>query len=161
MNPSEVTRAFRCSVDPAQSAGRMRLGWRAHNVRVIDTSRDAFTVQVSATTFYRFHEGSRAVLEFNGETWDVQCTALFRMIDDRYHLTMARVKDRTTVCGPKSSWWSLLPGTGTAKDPVLPLALLVSFLLACVALPGMGDSLGTAPKIRKVVQDVWRRATGT
>lgn len=160
MITTEITRsAFRCSVAPEQSAGNMRLGWRRHDVRVIDTSREAFTLQVPAATFSRIKEGSRAVLEFNGETWDVECTAVFRMVDDRYHASMARVKDRTAVRGPKTSFWSMLPLVHGTTDPVLPLALLISFLLACVALPGMGDTLGTAPKIRKVVQDVWRKTT--
>jgi hypothetical protein len=161
MIPSEITRAaFRCTVAPEQSAGRMQLGWRYHDVRVIDTSREAFTLQVSAATFRRIKEGSRAVLEFNGENLDVECKDLFRMMDERFHVTMARVRDRTTVRGPRTSFWSLLPTINTSTDPVLPLALLISFLLACVSLPGMGDSLGTAPLIRKAVQDVWRKTTG-
>lgn len=161
MSTPEIARsAFRCTVVPEQSAGHMRLGRRRHEVRVIDTSRDAFTLEVSAATFSRVKEGSRAVLQYNGETWDVECTAVFRMICDRYHVSMARVNDRTSVRRPKASFWSLLPLVNGGTDPVLPLALLISFLLACVALPGMGDSLGTAPKIRKAVQEVWRRTTG-
>ena len=162
MTTTEITRtAFRCCVVPEQSAGCLRLGWRNHDVRVIDTSREAFTLQVSAAVFRRMREGTQAVLRTNGEVWDVQCTAVFRMIYDRYHVTMARVNDRTTVRGPKTSLWSILPKPNVTSDPVLPLALLVSFLLACIALPGMGDRLGTAPKIRKAVQDVWRRTLGT
>ena len=161
MTTTEITRsAFRCNVVPEQSAGSLRLGWRRYNIRVVDTSRDAFTLEVSAAVFGRIREGSRAVLETNGEVWDVECTALFRMIYDRYHVTMARIKDRTSVRGPKTTFGSLIPRLNVASDPVLPLALLVSFLIACVSLPGMGDTLGTAPKIRKAVQDAWRKTLG-
>lgn len=160
MTYENPTSAFRCTVVPEQSSGRLRLGWQRHQIRVLDTSRDAFTLQVSAETFGKLREGSRAILDYHDEVWDVECTAVFRLLDDRFHVSMSRLRDRTAIRGPKSSSLSaLLPSGGTA-DPVLPLALLISFLLACVALPGMGDSLGTAPKIRKAVQDVWRMTTG-
>lgn len=161
MTTSEIKRAaFRCTVLPEQSAANLRLGWRRHPVRVIDTSRDAFTLDVPLTTFSRIKEGGRATLEFQGETWEVMCTATFRLVDDEFHVSMARLRDRTSMRGPKTTFWALLPSTNAASSPALPLALLLSFLFACVALPGMGDTLGTAPKIRKVVQDVWHRATG-
>lgn len=161
MVANEITcTAFRCTLIPEHSAGALRLGCRWQDVCVIDTSRDAFTLEVGAATFRRIREGTRAVLRHNGETWDVQCTALFQMVDERYHVTMARIRERTGVRGPKSSLWSLLPTINTSADPVLPLALLISFIIACIALPGMGDSLGTAPKVRQIVQDVWRKATG-
>jgi hypothetical protein len=162
MTNSEINRAaFRCTVLPEQSAASLRVGMSRRRVRVTDTSRDAFTLDVDYATFRRLKEGCRATLEFQGETWEVECTATFQLIDEQYHVSMARIRDRTRVRGPKTTFWSLLPTTNAASSPALPLALLLSFFFACVALPGMGDSLGTAPKIRKVVQDIWHRATGS
>jgi hypothetical protein len=161
MTNGETNRsAFRCAVLPEQSAARLRLGMTSRPVRVTDTSREAFTLDVDYATFRRLAEGRRATLEYQGETWDVVCTATFQLMDQQYHVSLARVRDRTRVRGPKTTFWSLLPTTNAAASPALPLALLLSFLFACVALPGMGDSLGTAPKIRKIVQDIWHRATG-
>lgn len=150
--------AYRCTVVPEQSAANLRLGWKNYSTRVIDTSRDAFTLEVDARVFQKVKEGTRGVLEYHGEVWDVECVAVFRLMDDQFHITMLRRNDRTHVRVPKSSLWAILPRPNNETDPVLPLALLVSFLFACVALPGMGDSLGTAPKIRKAIQDVWQRA---
>lgn len=151
--------AYRCTVVPEQSAASLRLGWKNYPTRVIDTSRDAFTLQVDAQVFRKVKEGTRGVLEYHGEVWEVECAAVFRLMDDQYHISMLRRKDLTHVQVPKSSLWSIVPRPTNETDPVLPMALLVSFLFACVALPGMGDSLGTAPKIRKAIQDVWQRAT--
>lgn len=155
-----VRHAFRCSVVPENSAARLTMGWRNYKVRVIDTSREAFTLEVDAKTYGRIKEGTKAVLEYNQEHWEVQCTALFQMLNGQLNVSMARVKDCSRVRGPRPTFWSLLPVANATADPVLPLALLLSLLFACVALPGMGDSIGTAPKIRKAVQDVWRRTLG-
>lgn len=161
MTNSDINRAaFRCTVVPEQSAARLRLGWRTYAVRVVDTSREAFTLDVDRSIYSRLEEGRRGTLTYQDETWEVMCRAVFRHVDDQYHVSMARLRDCTRVRGPQPSFWSLLPRSNAESSPALPLALLLSLLFACVALPGMGDSLGTAPKIRKVVQDVWRRATG-
>jgi hypothetical protein len=161
MTHTEITRgAFRCTVLPEQSAAQLRLGWSVRPVRVIDTSREAFTLDVDQSTFRRIKEGRQGMLHFQGETWEVVCTAVFQLVDDQFHVSMARIRDCTAVRGPKTTFWSLLPMTNAAANPTLPLAMLLSLLFACLALPGMGDSLGTAPQIRKVVQDIWRRTTG-
>lgn len=152
--------AFRCTVVPEQSAARLRLRLRSHRVRVIDTSREAFTLEVDQAIFSRLKEGTRGTLEYQDEKWEVVCTAVFRLVENQFHVSMARISERTQIQGPKPTFRALLPKSNAESSPALPLALLLSFLFACVALPGMGDSLGTAPKIRKVVQDVWRRATG-
>lgn len=151
--------AYRCTVVPENSAGVLKLGWHNFAVRVIDTSREAFTIEVQASIFRRLREGRRAILKFNGEIWQVQCTAVFQIPDGQFSVTLTRVRDLTQVRGPRTTIWSLLPMPNPSADPVLPLALLISFLFACVALPGMGDQLGTAPKIRQVIQDAWRATT--
>lgn len=162
MTNSDINRsAFRCTVVPEHSAARLWLGWRSYPVRLVDTSREAFTLDVDGDIFSRLKEGRRGILEFQGERWEVVCTAFYRHIDEQYHASMARVRDCTRVRAPKPSFWALLPRANAESSPALPLALLLSLLFACVALPGMGDSLGTAPKIRKAVQDVWRRAVGS
>lgn len=152
--------AFRCAVVPENSAGLLTIGWSRHNIRVIDTSREAFTLDVKPQTFRRLKEGSRATLLFNDELWEVECTAVFQVMNGQFSVTMARVRDLTRIRNPHATLMSILPMPNPTADPVLPLALLVSFLFACVALPGMGDRLGTAPKIRAVVQDVWRSSLG-
>jgi hypothetical protein len=161
MTTSETLRhAFRCTVVPENSAACLTIGWRQHKVRVIDTSREAFTLEVNPNTFAKVTEGSRAVLDYNDESWEVQCIALFQMLNGQLNVSMARIRECSKIRGPRATFWSLLPMANATRDPVLPLALLLSLLFACVALPGMGDSIGTAPKIRKAVQDVWRKTLG-
>lgn len=161
MTTCETVRdAFRCTVVSEISAGRLTIGWHTYKVRLLDTSRDAFTLEVDSKKFGRIKEGSKALLETNGEKWEVRCTAIFHMLDGQLNLSMARVKERLRAPVSRTTFWSLLPIPSPTADPVLPLALLLSFLFACIALPGMGDTLGTAPKIRKAVQDVWRKTLG-
>ncbi len=152
--------AFRCAVPAEHGEAWLVVGWHRHPVRVTELSRNGFTIQVRNKTYAKCREGKKALLHYQGEIWEVVCTSTFRMVDDYAEISLHRLADRTKVRGPRSSLCSLLPIANVTADPVLPLALLVSFLFACLALPGMGDSLGTAPKIRKVVQDVWRSTAG-
>ncbi len=161
MTTGELSRtAYRCTVVPECSEGQLKAGWYSFPVRVIDTSREAFTLEVKPQAFRRLKEGARATLDFNDEMWEVECTAVFQLANGQYSVSMARVKDLTKIRGPRASLSSMLPVPNPTADPVLPLALLVAFLFACVALPGMGDRLGTAPKIRSAIQGAWRSTLG-
>jgi len=152
--------AFRCPVPLERSAASLRLGWRDCPVNVIDTSRESFTVQVSRKLFRRFSEGTRAVLSFHGETWDVQCTALLQLADDKYHLSLLRLIDRSVMKTPRSSTGLFTSVAGKGYDPTLTIAMFAALVLACVALPGTGDKLGTAPVIRKALNHTWHMALG-
>jgi hypothetical protein len=152
--------AFRFQVPYDQSGAKIRLGWGSYKVRVIDTSREAFTLQVSRKLFRRFQEGTRALLSFQGETWEVKCTAMLQLADGEYHLSLLRLIDRTVVRAPSSPTGLFSSAKGKAHDPTLTIAMLAALVFACVALPGTGDTLGTAPIIRDALRHTWQISLG-
>lgn len=144
--------AFRCSVAPENSSATLIAKGKKFQVRVLDTSREGFTIQVSERLVSKLANGQVLRLLFNGENWEVRKQSHYND-DGSVNVGLQRIRELTKIKIP-SNWFRFFqksPGTG---DPTLAVYLMIAFLIACIALPGLGDNLGTAPRIRDGVQAV-------
>ena len=92
-------------------------------------------------------------LRFSGDTWEVQRKSSFSESDDYAHVGFARVRDLTKL-DEGTSWWPRLQRLTTGADPAFLMFLMIALLFTCVALPGIGDKLGTATKVRAGVHTI-------
>ncbi len=154
MPTKSTNQAFRCSIAPEHSCAVLRIGWRQFPTNVVDTSRDGFTIRCSPPIAARL-EGKRARLTFRSETWEIEPYRSYSESDDSKQIGCRRIRDLTRVKEPKTSLLSLWgPRISASNDPGLLMFLLVVFIIACVSMPGLGDKLGTAPRIRSGIGEV-------
>ena len=160
MSFDERKNAYRCSVAPENSAATLAIGSKQVEVNVLDTSRDGFTIKVDKKTLKRLNDGRNYHLEYNGEKWEVQKSSHYSD-GDAMCVGMTRIRELTRIRVP-SPWVNLFRRTPREADPTLVVYLMIAFLFASIVLPGLGDNLGTAPKIRdgihrvvKVVRDIF------
>lgn len=146
--------AFRCSVASEISAAKLRIGFRSYQVRVRDTSREGYTIVVTEQISKKMRAGGNKYLSFNGETWQVQNSGVYQEDSQEIRIGLLRVKDCTKIKIPSTWGWAFLPKFNLSSDPVLPVGMIISFLVVCVCLPGTGDSLGTAPKVRQAIHGI-------
>ncbi len=147
--------AFRCAVAPDHSNAVLILGRRKFAINVLATSRDGYTLRCSEKIASKFAVNSKARLVFRGETWEISRKSLYNESKDVVHLGCKRVRDLTKTKEPKTSIFaSLVPRNSLSNDPALLMYLLVAFMVACVSLPGLGNQLGTAPKIQKGIKAI-------
>jgi hypothetical protein len=149
-----VNTAYRCVVSPENSAGEVRLGNKKYPVVLLDTSRNGFTVRVPKSIGDKIQSKKTCYLSFAGELWEVTCNGVYSETEKQLDIDFVRGRELTKIKQPR------LGGAGVdlfspQQDPTLLLGLLVGFLLACVCLPGIGDQLGTAPRVTKAVQGCW------
>ncbi len=147
--------AYRCSVADELSNARLRTGLRNLKVSVRDTSRDGYTIAVTQAVADRIPD-KPILLDFNGETALVEARGIYQDEPGVVRINFVRLADCTKYKVP-SNWWSIfVPRTNLNGDPTLPVGLILAFLILSTCLPGTGDTLGTAPRVRWVLNNLWQ-----
>lgn len=146
--------AYRCSVAPENAEARLKISNKLYRVAVLDTSRDGFTVRMPNSTAFRLKDGGTFLLHFCGERWEVKKESVYNDGDEFSNIGLSRIRDLTRNRVPSSFFYLFSNYQSLQSDPGFLICLLLAFLFACIALPGVGDSLGTAPKIRSGIHFV-------
>lgn len=145
--------AYRCTVAPENSRAQLVVGRKKYDVSIQETSRDGFGVRMSNTLASKLSDMKVYELLYAGEDWLVTKEGHYTD-DDVTVVGFKRQKEVTKIKSPVS-WFPFLSSSRSQSDPAFLLYLMIAFLVACVALPGMGDSLGTAPRIKKGFQTIF------
>lgn len=146
--------AFRCTVAPENSAATLVVRGKKNPVRVLDTSREGFTIQVTEKIVSKLKRGKVYRLLFNGEDWQVAKESHYTA-DGKVNVGLQRLQEVTKIKVP-NTWFTFFKKSPTESDPTLVVYLMIAFLIACIAMPGLGDNLGTAPRLRDGIQMVFR-----
>lgn len=149
--PNDV-RAFRCTVPPENSAAKLKVKNKWHDVAVLDTSRSGFSVRVGGGIARKLKAGQTYQLKFNGEHWRVEQESNFSDTGGDSTIGFSRIEELTKIKLPSTPWTAYVSKTSSQTDPTFLFFLMIVFLIACISLPGVGDNLGTAPKVRDGVK---------
>lgn len=141
---------FRCPVQAEKSEAIIRVGRRKARATIQETSIDGFTVLVSPRDASKLKVGRSWLLEYDGTRIEIHPQWIFNAPDGRVQLGLRRLRDLTP---PEPIRNSLLAQFGGAKynDPSyssLAFGGFVLFLFSLMALPGLGDQLGTSTRIQ-------------
>jgi hypothetical protein len=147
--------AYKCAIAIENSAAELRVGAKSYAVTVLDASRDGFTVQVPNAILSRIRSKPTCRLEFASELSEVVVESEFADSSDFTNLGMRRIRDLTKFKMPSGFQFSFGSMFSLQQDPTFLLGLMVAFLLACFCLPGIGDQIGTAPKVSRAVKGFW------
>jgi hypothetical protein len=159
--PNDDRNAFRCRIPPENSAAKLKFGRRLVNVCVLDTSRSGFSVRLPNKIARKLNNRKRAVLYFAGEKWEVTAKSSYTGTDDFTVVGLSRIRELTKIDQPASWGFTFLPKTNLQNDPAFLMYLMLAFVVAVICLPGVGDNLGTAPKVRKGLNNVVQSITHT
>ncbi len=145
---------YRCCISSENSAGKMKIGSRTYNVCVLNTSRTGFCVRIPNSVAKQLRGNRRPILLFSGETWEVEVKSRYSDESMFTNLGVTRKRDLTKITQPSGWGATLACSTNFQSDPTFLAVLVIAFLAAVICLPGIGDSLGTAPKVREVINSV-------
>ena len=141
---------FRCPVQSEQSKAIVRVGRRKSHATVQETSIDGFTVLVSPRDASKLKVGRTWVLEYDGTRIEVHPQWLFNAPDGHVQMGLRRLRDLTRPEPIRSSILARFAGK-RYEDPSFSAAAFggfVLFLFSLMALPGLGDRLGTSTRIQ-------------
>ena len=120
---------------------------------VVDLSRNDFRLRIPDGLASQLRRAKRIELRYHGERWLVR---LSKEQGDEQPGTVLldRLVELTPVKMP-SPWTTLFTlQMSRNTDPRFVLVLMLAFIAACISLPGIGDKLGTAPRIKNGVHNV-------
>jgi hypothetical protein len=149
---------FRCPVQQDQASAELWIGRRRLAATLQETSIDGFTLVVEASMAVHLQVGRPWILQTSAERSEVHVEWLFHAPGGAVQLGVRRLRDLTPL--PSFNSWRprlLIQGStnrrvGHSATPELLFFALLACLFGALSLPGIGDQLGTAPRIRRVVQ---------
>lgn len=147
--------AYKCAIAIENSAAELRVGAKSYEVAILDASRDGYTVRVPNTILNRIRSNASSRLQFSGELSEVVVESEFVDCADFTNVGMKRVRDLTKFKMPSGFQFSFGSMFSLQQDPTFLLGLMIAFLLSCFCLPGIGDQIGTAPKVSRAVKGAW------
>ncbi|MCP4943241.1 MAG: hypothetical protein GY924_14845 [Planctomycetaceae bacterium] len=157
MTETQDPRYYRCPVHEDHAEAVLCSRRRRLKVLVQETSIDGFTVLVRPQDADRLAIGRPWVLEYGGARVEVHGQWFFNSPDGHVQMGLRRLRDLTK---PDVSTGSVLYRWKPASIHDLGFSgviysglLLVVFLV--LAMPGIGDALGTAPRIESAVLWIW------
>ena len=152
LNPAEASQPsgfYRCAVPDELSRGELRIGWKKASASVQETSIDGFTILVPAKSRRMLESRSKWILEFQNALFQVTPSWYCETEDGRVQIGLTNEKDLTKperIRRSSNSWLSRFVDLEAGfTSPLFGGLLLAAFLV--LALPGVGDQLGTAPLI--------------
>ena len=142
---------FRCPVQSGNSRGSIQIGFRNVPVSVQERSIDGFTVLVSPKYSRRLKVGGPWTMFYDGSEVEVHPQWFFNSPDGQVQMGLRQVKDVTKLKVKGRSLWSrVLPRKHyeNSQSSTAAFGGFVLVLFCALALPGLGDKLGTANRIQ-------------
>lgn len=153
---------FRCPVSRDRSQASIRIGRRALAVSVQETSIDGFTVLVSPKLTSRLKVGRPWVLEYDGSRTEVHPQWMFNSPDGYVQVGLRRLRDLTK---PPPVGRSIAKArTRIHNDSNFTAVAFGGFVMALfllMAMPGLGDRLGTSQRIQSAFRWILSEASST
>lgn len=143
--------AYRCQVSDDQCHAVIRVRGHKLKCRILDVSRDDFHVRIQNGR-NKVNKAKKIEVFYKGEHWLVAVDHRDTPPDE---LFLRRLDELTPMEKP-SAWATLARlNLSSQTDPRFVMTLLLAFIFACLALPGLGDRLGTAPKVKGGIHTIF------
>ncbi len=155
---SEPDVYYRCPVQHEQARVQLRIAGRRIPATLCETSIDGFTLTLTAAQAKHVRLGKPWILKTSSERTEVHAEWLFHAPDGTLQLGLRRMRDLTPSEEPRGvvfSSRSLKSQAASAASSEIAFAGLVIFLFLTLSMPGIGDSLGTAPRVRNALTTLW------
>ncbi|QDS93444.1 hypothetical protein FF011L_22140 [Roseimaritima multifibrata] len=150
---------FRCPVQPDVAAASIRIGFSTIPVVLQEQSIDGFTVKVSARDAVKLRVGKPWRLMTAGECNSVRAEWMFHAGNGEVQLALRRLEDLTSPEEKTRFRWSFFQRdtrvNGEYGGSQILFAGVVIGLFIVLSMPGIGDSLGTAPRIQAAVRSLF------
>ena len=149
---SNAREEYRCCIATKDSAGKLRIAGKWYSACVLDTSATGYRVRVPYSVGKQMWGRRTGVLDFGGEQWEVEVKS--RCTEDSQFTDLGFIRTKELTRYPAPTSWPFLSDSNANlhSDPAFLGFLVVAFITAVVCLPGVGDSLGTAPRVKTVIQ---------
>ncbi len=146
---------FRCPVASERSEANLKVGGRKIEATVLEASIVGYTIAVDAQHHSRLRrDKSEWVISYDETKAIVKAESVSEPKDGKVRIGLRQIQDLTKPERIKGAFWSrFLPSQDpTGSNGVVVYGGFMLFLFATMALPGLGDKLGTSTRIQNTVR---------
>ncbi|MEZ6089897.1 MAG: hypothetical protein R3C05_18085 [Pirellulaceae bacterium] len=154
-----LTNCYRCPVAAEKAKAWLQMGHRRVNVTMLDTSIEGFTIVIRPKDVRLLRYDVTWTLTTCDEKCIVHPEWMYNADATSGQLGLRRVRDVTpSRMRRKHSAWFMGGAFRGGESDLSGLALggMLMLIVAILTLPGIGDDLGTAPRIQSLLQDGFR-----
>ncbi|WP_068133503.1 hypothetical protein [Roseimaritima ulvae] len=155
-NTAQTAGFFRCPVQPDLAKATIRVGRQSVIATLQEQSIDGFTLLVEPKHALKLQVGVPWVLITDSERLKVRAEWMFHAENGKVQLAVRRLEDlRKAEDSDRHSWAMFtrrVRGSGESGGNEIAFAGIVLFLFIALSMPGLGDRLGTAPRIQAAVE---------
>ena len=163
-NGSQSSQFYRCPVQSGNSHAVIKIGMRKIKANVQERSIDGFTVLVSPKYSRHLKVGGPWTMNYDDSQVEVHPQWFFNSPDGQVQMGLRQVRDVTEFKPVEASLWSRLKPRQrfeNSASSAVAFGGFVLFLFCALALPGLGDKLGTSNRIERSVRWVVNSADNT
>lgn len=153
---------FRCQISEECSAAQLRAGKRKLPTQVQESSIDGFTVLIKSKDARKLRIGDPWILEYDDSRLEVIGQWFFNSPGGTVQVGLRRLRDLTPEPVFKTPFWSRFSTSKTSESVTSPAVFggFAIVLFLALALPGLGEQLGSANHIQEAVQWLCGELTG-
>ncbi len=144
---------YRCRISDELAAGHLLVGRRRIAVKVDEKSIGGFTIRIEDRDLARLKLNKSLILEHQGERSAVHAEWFLNHTSGNVQLGLRRLADLTPPPPQPSAIMELITPRHLLRKfadvPELWLGTAAVLLLMGLTMPGLGDHLGTAPRVRQ------------
>ena len=158
-DPQHTDEFFRCPVQSEQSKAFIVVGRKRAKTSLQETSIDGFTVLIPSKEAGKLKVGKPWILEHDGTRIEVMAQWFFNAPDGNVQVGLRRMRDLTPIPTIKQSWGTFFAGKfEISATSSAGFGGFVLVLFCAMALPGLGEQLGTSDRIQGAVKWVFFEA---
>ncbi|WP_404309764.1 hypothetical protein [Neorhodopirellula lusitana] len=142
---------FRCALPVENGSAQIRIGRRSLEAQVQEASIDGFTVLVQPSNAAKLSLGRPWILVHDESTLEVHAQWFFHAEDGNVQIGLRRLRDLTRppmIGGWMPSFVSRHRGVEASGGSLMFVSAVLLAVLS-LALPGIGDVLGTSGRIQQ------------
>ena len=158
-NAHSMTNCYRCPVDADRATAILQVGRRRIQVKILDTSIEGFTIVIKPHDVRRLRYDVTWLLTTCNEKCVVHPEWMYNADATNGQLGLRRMQDVTRAKVQRKQKRSFGNGHsrgGESDLSSLALGGMIMLIIAIISLPGIGDDLGTAPRIQSMLHEGFR-----
>ncbi len=148
----------RQSIEPHEALGFLKREACCATVRLLDKSHSGFTVSIPPNQALLFPGGENAILQVEGSSYHVMISGYYREGSNKSHLGLKLLSESSPASTQQAPAAAILPTVRQQPEGSrerFTNGIYMALLFAIIALPGIGDLLGTAPWIRQHIVNAY------
>ena len=147
---------FRCPISDEKRSVTVRLGRKTIAAEMLEESISGFTLAVPKNIGKKAKSAKKLTVEYDAGLYEVEFESSNPFDKGRVRIGVRRVRDLTKPATIKNTFLTqMFAPSLNAQSAAVAYGGFVLVLFSVLAMPGLGEKLGTAPRIEAAAKSMY------